>query len=854
MKLKGIVKIEVIDVYKNTKELVIKENLIPDDSWLGILGDNASFNYFGSRRISIATDTSTPVATVSSVTGVIGTCSTPFSVTSPTWVENVDPPYGTITGQISPTGVSRTFNSVALTGLGAGGTQAVASTRAYARLLLDIPCTQGINDFVNITYSIQFLDNVGDGIIDKDINRYDMGRALFGFGQYRISVLYYSVCSPNYNAVKLPAGNIQSSGWNTTGVSNDNFKWNYLMSKGKPDDMGVIYNAMPQGVSNNGLQSYALGKYEYNNSPIQTGFKHSSGSLIPFFDSVNIANSQGSAILGGAWTGKFPEYYRIDFTGSGATGVATYKFRVFKHVGFFGNSYGAYGRDNDCLYTAPGLQVFTGSHGWRDEDFDKHRLSNTEIVQYDSTGVTQLDVITGVNKTWDATTTPSLPCTSIRQVAVDTTNRLIYVACRNTGLWVIDIGANTTTNELNNPCYGVDVGRNNIAVAIIGGGIYRSDDGFTTPKTFTYSGITTDWSRVKFLKADPEHANDRIAIVADNGSGSINRVVWHEFSSNTSTTGRENNTIPGFCAGLDVCDTGSLWVYFDGVTNSDTDLRVLVFNSASITFSYNSIYKGLAHSVFGSRKYSKVAFCQDNLIIAARSVSAIGDAAVQLAVGAYNGYIGGQITPFNTLACLYVIHLDSGICLIHGVNNGARSTFRQIFMGDNAKLVTSYGWDGSAWVAGNVNSKTTHSSTDELINGLTIRFVDGATAPHFISGEFQTQGVNTGLLKDNATDLTWRSAWYSKTIHNDTISSTTIASTVTLPATSDPYFRKLDTDPIAIPHRFYIDGVLATKIWVNGTAPAATEVSMLANGNGVLTFNAADVGKTLTGSYVWIEV
>lgn len=851
MKVKGIVRIEVFDIYSNLKHLVVKENLIPDASWLGILGDNAVFNYFGGRRISIATDTSTPTATVSTVSGVIGTCATPVGVTSPIYVENVDPPYGTITGQIQPTGVSRTFNSVALTGLGAADTQAIASTQAYARLLLDIPCTQGTNDFVNITYSIQFLDNVGDGIIDKDINRYDLGRALFGLGQYRMTNLYYSLCSPNYDAVELPPGSIASAGWSATGASNDNFKWNYLLSKGKSDDLGVIYNAMPQGLSNNGLQSYAMGKYEFANSPIQTGFKHSSASLIPFFDSVNIANSQGSVVLGGAWTGGFPEHYRIDFTASGAVGVATYRFSSFKHVGFNGNSYSAYGRDNDCLYTAPGLQVFPGTHGWRDEDFDKHRLSNTEIVQYDSTGVTTIDLITGVNKTWDSTTTPSLPCTSIRQVAIDTTNRLIYVACRDTGLWVIDITANTAVNELNNPCYGVDVGRSNIAVAIISGGVYRSDDGFTTPKTFTFTDITSDWSRVKFLKADPEHVNDRIAIVADNGSGT-NRVVWHQFSDNTSTLGLQDISIPSFCAGLDVSDIDSVWVYYDRTTvigSFDNLYRRLTFGSASAGATYGAFYKTLAHSVFGNGRYSKVSFFTNNLFSYNSS-----NQTLQLSIGSYNNYQCGDLAIFNNLRNLYALHMDSGITLIHGVNSASRSTLRQIFMGDNAKLVTSYGWNGSAWVAGNTNSKTTHLTTDALINGLTIRFVDGATAPHFISGEFQTQGVNWGLLKDNATDLTWRSAWYSKTIHNEEITATVITSPLVLPAASDIYFRKLDTDPIAIPHRFYIDGVLATKVWVDGTAPAPTEVSMLANGNGVLTFNAADVGKTLTGSYVWIEV
>jgi hypothetical protein len=121
-----------------------------------------------------------------------------------------------------------------------------------------------------------------------------------------------------------------------------------------------------------------------------------------------------------------------------------------------------------------------------------------------------------------------------------------------------------------------------------------------------------------------------------------------------------------------------------------------------------------------------------------------------------------------------------------------------------------------------------------------------------VNTEVFTQSVNYGLLKDNATSIEIRTAWYSKAIHNETIAPTTIASTITLPANSNPVFRRVDTDQYS-PHRIYIDGVLVSKLWLDSTAPAPGEASFPASGDAILTFNALDVGKTLTGNYIWLE-
>jgi hypothetical protein len=842
LKIKGIVHIQITDNTGEIKLDHIQENLIPDNTWVAVLGSDAT-KVFYNKAISISTDTSTPTASVSTIANVIGTCYKPSGITSPLWVETVDPPYGTITGRIDPQGTSRTFTAVALTALSQGGTQSISSTTAYARLLLDIPCTQGINDYVNITYTIQFLDNVGNGFINKKLNRYDFGRAQFNIGNYIISDLRATFCSINPSAIALPPaqGTPDPITYSSTSQASSHFKYKYTATPAKTNYLGIIFNGITQGRSNDSQQCYAANKYKgyATKEPIQTGFKHSSASNIPFFDAGNIANSQGLILFGGSWTNKIPEFYRVFFTSTGATGAAQYYFQMLKHVGFNGNTftcadartlYRSFGLEYDSsvtvtLYSSNGIQYATGLHGWQNENFDIHRLSSTEIVQYDSTGVSVVDIFDGTYTNFDATTTPALTALQIRQIAVDSTNRIIYVACRLTGLWIINLTANTITQQFNSACYAVDVGRNNVAIAIIEGSLRTSND-WIIVQSFTYAGITDgNWSRIKYLKADPEHVNDRIAIVAYDGT-SANKIVWYQFSDHTTANGIGN--APSYPSSVDVSDAGSIWVYTD---NGSSALQIFYGNASTGTRT-SSPSKSLNHSIYGNGNYTKISFYLNNYI-----------GASQFNYGSISyGYTNLNIS--TDTGALYALHLDSGIIL-------TRTFIRQIFSGNTSLLWTNYGWNGSAWVAGSTTPKTTHTDNQALINGLTIRFQDGTTAPHFISGEHFTQGVNYGQLKDNATDMQLSRAWYSKAVHLDTIPSTTITSPLSLPATTNPYFRMVDVDTPQI-HTFLINGTPVTKIWTNSTSPAISEINL--QSTGIITFNAGDIGKTLTGSYLWIEV
>ena len=839
MKIEGVVEIRRVDsVTGEIVEVITQKNLIPANSLLEVLSVNATSNYFGQRRISISTSTATPTILTSTLTGIIATGYIPSGVTSPTWNPNIDPPYGQIQNRIDFSGTSRVFNSVGLTDLSSSNNQSNLSTTTYAYLKLDTPCTQGATEFLDIFYRIQFTNSGGgQGFLTKDA-RYDFGKqvtvgGIGARGSFLISYLYSNFADANFNYSELLATSgiliaNQDFGWTTGNVVGSHYKYKYSLSYDRDTRIGIIYNSMLQGVQGDFRErntAYFMSQIDYVKEPFQTGFWHSSTAPTPFFDPSFAGNSNGVPTLAGTWTGKLPELFKLTITATGAVGVATYKLSVRKHLGFNGSNYTDLAVGSP--YRNPNIAAHPRHHGWRKENNDLLRWSNTQIVQYDDTGVTLLDVFDGTFTTWDSLSTPVLGATQIRQVAVDPTNNLIYVGCRNNGLYIINVTANTVTLQLNNPCYGVDVGRNGRTFALVNGGLYSSNN-WTIAENFNFTGISDgNWSRVYFLKADPENANDQIAIIAENATNTNRCIVWWQPSTPTAVLGFEGSQIKRYPASLDVSDTGSFWAAqlsrFTYGTTTRTGLSWFM-SIPSETFT---------HSLWGSDAYYKVSFFNGNLIANDRLVSP-----TDITVVAYTA-LGDTPT---------ILHLDSGLVLY--------SSMRQLFT-DNVYCWTDYGWNGSSWVAGNTNSKTTHAGAEALVNGITVAFTNGASSPHFTATNYFTQGICHGLWKDNATSLDYSSAWYSvPVVFNQAVNLTIPATapyTLTLTdATTYSSFIRIETDTPQL-HKFTINGVAVTQIHVNGATPAPGEISMQSSGDGVLTFNALNAGATLSGTFCWLR-
>lgn len=823
--LKGSALIRVID----SRTLEVKDerrsgNLIFDATLLSLLNWEP-VSLFASARISISTQNTTPQPNNPTLTGIIGTGTVPSGTTSPQYYTVVTPPFGEIRNIINAVGFPRTFYTVGLTTLSSADNQNNLSTTALAYLQLDLPCTQGQFDFLDIYYRIEFL-NAGQKVSQEGV--VDFGRECFGTGRFKISDLFNSWAKvPTAIYKNLPASSLNQlaqigpvTGWTTGARIDSHFKWKQTLSQVESWQVGSIFNLMLTGNSNANGNAYRWEKYPGKATPIQNGFFQKSGSTKPFFDPTNFGSSTGKILLSeqsvGSWGDRFPEFYRFNIIAGGTVGTATYRFSTRKFLGFSGNTYTDVNAPSPFRNT--NQPAADGFHGWRVEDNDPQRYSATQIVQYDLSGVTLLNLVNGNYQNWDATTTPALPCSQIRQVA--TNGSRIWVGCRSTGLWEIDPAANTVTQRIGSPCYGVDVGRNNKVWTVVEGGL-RNSDAWLTNVAFAFTGISdNNWSRVQFLKADPENASDRIALIAEIVAGS-RRVVWWDAVSTASVAGYQGTDLRSWPANFDVSDTGGFWA---------SNARRHTFGSATTTAIASPPAQALTHSVYGSDTFFKISF--------------------------FNGFFIGQTTLVNTAnvtqntytplgTSATLLHMDGGITLLS-------TTMRQVFT-DNIYCWQDYGWNGAEWQLGNTNPKTTHLDDQALINGLQVKFTNGANPPHFFATDFFTVGVCHGLLKDSATTFYWQSAWYTKPARFDVPipDGVTIPSGLiyTFPAASDGAFLFMETDSPKL-YKFAIAGVPVPTVYTNNENPAPGEVTI--NSAGFAKFNAADVGKALTGTYAWV--
>lgn len=826
LQLKGSVIIEVRD--SRTGELKDKRsqgNLIFEQTLLNLLSwePNSSF---AAAKISISTQATAPTPNNPSLTQIIGTGAIPAGATSPQYYPQVSPSFGEIRNIINPVGYPRTFDTVGLTFLNSGDDQPNLTANALCYLLLSLSCTQGQFDFLDIYYRIEFLQT-GQRLTSEAV--VDFGGSCFGRRRFRISHLYASFSKPPTQTYKnlsttnqLLIAYVEPGivvGWTNGTLVSAHFKWKQTLSQVEAWQIGVVMNCMLAGYGDTTANAYRWDGYP-KATPIQNGFFQKAGSNKPFFDPINFGSSQGkiflSEVSAGSWGDRFPELYQIQVVGAGATGVATYRFRVRKHLGFSGNTY------TDLSLPSPfrnnTLPAADGMHGYRIEDNDPQRFSATQIVQYDINGVTLLNLINGNYQNWDATTAPALPCSQIRQVVTD--GAKIWVGDRSAGLYEIDPTANTVTQRIGAQCYGVDVGRGGKVWALVEGGL-RNSDAWLTNLTFSYTGISdSNWNKVQFLKADPENASDRLALMMDAGSGQY-RTVWWDATSTTATTGFQGSQLKPFPSSFDVSDTGGFW--------ASQNLRHSYGNNSLVGLStINS--QQVNHSVYGLQDLYKVNFFNGYLVTAFNLVD----------------FNNTSQASYSGISGTTVLHMDGGIVLLS-------TTMRQLFT-DNAYCWQQYGWNGANWELNNANPKTSHATDQALINGLQLKFQDGTTAPHFFATDFFSVAVCHGLLKDSATTFYWQSAWYTKPVFFDVPvpgGVTVPAGLVyTFPAASDPNFIFMETDSPKL-YKFAIAGVAVPTVYTNGTTnPAPGEVTI--NSAGFAKFNAADVGKAFTGTYAWV--
>ncbi|MGB3207434.1 MAG: hypothetical protein WBB28_20810 [Crinalium sp.] len=893
LQLKGEVEIRVIDATTGEIKSIQKQsNLIPDETLRHILrdryygyGGHFTPGIFAELRIGISTSTVPPRKDNYLVDAIAAVGFIATGVVSPKIFPAANPPYGQIQNRILFIGAVRSFRTIFLTAAASNDNYASPQTQqAYAYTLLDLPCTQGVNDILELFYRIQVVLSPGAGLNLSSRASSDFLKALFGKSYQGYASQHwqlYFIGNTSTSPASPPAANLgykdlfygfneitslsgqDSAGWE--GRTTPIFFGNYFKTKlgknfSQDFHVGRLFNLLLQGLSDPGnsveagyyagaaLASRAI--FPPDRSPAQVKFSHSSDATMPFYDPQKLAFGSGVPNFSGNWSSLYPQMFRISIVATGNVGTSTYKIAVRPTFGYAGNTW-----NDEFVFTPfrnPMVPAAPGMHGWQivgqTKDYTNNscqdlRYSDTEIVQYDSTGVTKLDIMSGNFSNWDATTVPALPVTDIAQVACVPGGN-IYVACRTAGLF--QISANAVTLLSATPCYAVDVGRNNRVFAFFSDRLSCSDD-WTAALDFSSANLPpADYTKINYLKVDPEHLDDQMLIVHSPVTNNVKMTWWAMATGIAIAQGTDWGYPPDYdnirrprC--LDVSDTGSFWAFF----GQQGYPRKLTYGLAQ-----HFDFRG------GSNEYPPgcgINFIGDKLILRDKLVD-----------------ITGAVVPnstFNDLhtggAIKHLLHMGDGIVL-----DGYR--LRYLFAGRGGTDTTAwkeYGWDGLDWVLGNAGAKATHADAQALppkFGGLSIAFAEGTTTPSFNAGDYYTQAYCKGVLKSNREPLSIESSFYLKPLlKNQSISGTVPATGV--PALivnaspygsdatlKDPAFAAFEADAVNL-HSITIAGYAdpATILRNRNTAPAPNQISANFQ-SGALTFNDGDRGKAVTGSYGYV--
>ena len=758
-------------------------------------------------------------------------------------------------------GNARTFDTVFIyqTGSGISG----VSDHVPAYLLLNSQCTQGDLEILTLIYRLQPTDqasgNPGFNILSYWNKAFFRGIWSGASGvTFAEQELYLPNGMPvpdttnypyNFAATIDPNTELSIPGsrmFSPTGTgltrSATYFRYRYSESWSTSNYIGLVARSITAG--NLGLSwSFGLLWVSFSfatNGPRQGLFGHNSSSTTVYLDSVNLPSGTGTLTFNDGWNNPHPECWQIEITGTGNVGVSTYKFKRRKTY-YLLNNFDGYMSPQP--YITMGARTIVGGHGT--DAFSTciiQRYNNTQVVLWDTNGVTLLNWTNGEYQNWDSTTTPALAATNIGQVAsnarvegLTTTDYIdgtrIYVGCRNTGLYEIDPVLNTVTLISGDPCYGVDVGYQDKVWAMFNDRLVNSDD-YTITGNFVWNDatLTLDRTNCSWFICDRYNADSRLCLVrADQ-----NAAQWWDTANTTPATGPSISHLirdqPYLTLG---CDSTSQWFYktYSLSQGGSTAIFALTYgsnSSGSVITNTNSLH---FLSLMGQGVLTSTCEIRNG----ANGVLKNFTSPPALDFGVRSGFL--DLAPGLTL----FFHRGNNAPLIFTLGGTQTDTL----------IWENYGWDGAAWVLDNPNSKNTHATADALIDGVTLQFTNGASGDAFVVDERYTQGFAFGLWKDNATEATFfYDAYHKPYYQNQSLNGLVVPGAppyeVLWPDTGANFVKAIADTP-----EFFSINVAATPMTIiTAGVPVPGEV-LIADDK--MTFNVAQASGAITGSYAFLN-
>ena len=829
------------------------------------------------------------------------------------------------TGSLYPSNTAhdRVFRTIALTNLtpsidhtavgGVPQSNSGVSSAIWAYIDIGSNVQQKKNEIIDITYRIRIpgsylghkavpaISHEMIYAINRDLNNNNLWADLTWNSSIRnfvFPLLYFNFKEANksYLDFFVYGNDVRKFSSGTEEIHTQAYgaaRFDFVASVANTRSVGMYYTAIGTGYQGEAGRDRVSGRtarklfggfnYQSPSTPFQNMFSHGNTAFMPFQDNNNLASGSGKPNIQGSWADNFPELYRIEILSSGAIGTATYVFQRSRVTQFNENTFTYKGlatiftHQNNLANGKPYLNYHAGT-GSRTHDIG---YSKTQIIRYDSTGISIINLTDGDHQDWDATTTPSLPVSALRHVEFVPATGKIYAACDNTGLWEITPGnSSTVVNLVATGCRSVSAGFSNIVYALFWDGTtftLRNSQNWNTDLNFTFPLAnlnSADHRSLWFITADKSAAN-QIAIYGTHQNNN-SRVWWWKLSAGiTSGPAIDASGVTALNAlsvrysspkRLVSSSKGQWYIsYFNGnrdnigllltfnttnaplITNNDLDGSLLLGNPILDENGYllssrlvreGSVVlfdHGADINLVGEGLWDSVCWLGKGLFFGSRRDKG-GDYIYKYgSANRISGTVGAAINTSNVLNPIVweTFHWDSGT---------------------SSWVSADPTWNGTAWVQASRIGKPTHAASETLIDGLTINFTELGNLG-FVAGNWYTQVVCLGVLKDNINNLSVKASTYLRptelitTSESHTISTTAPYSAIITKSSSggsnpDPSFRWLDTE--AIPMLAQISGYTSpVTIRINDDiVPGLNEV--VVNGaTGTLIGNPADAGKTL---------
>lgn len=374
----------------------------------------------------------------------------------------------------------------------------------------------------------------------------------------------------------------------------------------------------------------------------------------------------------------------------------------------------------------------------------------------------------------------------------------------------------------------------------------------TSTPSFSYAGVSdNNWSTVEYIKVDPQ--TDQMLMVRSpttTVNPTLVGVWWSSLTAATPLTIATNKVSPSMADFrvhrqlLDVSKNSSFWAVVVNDANNNASYQKLTFGTATssvltttstveaaligIYFEYdyvagvdvlvvtgsvpNSSYNMLVNtaqprSVFGIAPSGTITTITNN---SSPDITGNSSDSYNRRVS-YTAGVSSNVSPTTSVRDIFgKIWLERGLYVMVAKQSVYSDTVPanvavnvQVWASPYATSAADggllksindymYGWNGTSWVLGSTGTATTSTVPQLLDHGVSIAFTDGTPSTQsFVAGDYFTFFACEGIMKDNASSLSFTTVQYLKSpIYGQTNMPATISgpyASVTVPTVQTSY-------------------------------------------------------------------